>query len=86
MVALSFPPKSSRLRLPLGRLYDFPPFGGARWRLRVAILLTSVVVFIVLLVSFLRGDNGVYKFHLDLGDEQAEFQRQYIAEHAALGE
>jgi len=86
MVALSFAAKSSRLRLPLGRLYDLPPFGGARWRSRIAILLTFVVVCILLLVSFLRRDHGFNKFHLDLGEEQAEFQRQYIAEHAALGE
>lgn len=84
MVALSFPPKSSRLRLPLSRLHDFPLFAGSRLRVRVGVLLTFVLLCVGL-VSILRRDRGPYKFHLNLSDDLTTFQKEYLAEHAALG-
>jgi hypothetical protein len=90
MVALSFPPKSSRLRLPLGRIQGFPLFTGSRLRSRVGALLTFVLLCIVLLFSLSRHDyrdvvRPFNKFHLDLPDDLASFQREYLSEHAALG-
>jgi hypothetical protein len=87
MVSLSFRPPSSRLRLPLGRLYDFPPFAGTRSRLRFSIILAFVLFCIALVFPF----NGLFhgtsdnKIRLSLDGEVADFQREFRAEHEALG-
>lgn len=89
----SFRPPSSRLRLPLERLYvfpRFPPFAGTRSRLRGSILLAVGLLCAALFFPLARRTSifratEEQKIHLTLKGEVADFQREFLREYDALG-